>query len=301
MSGPEVTVIIPTIGDDRRGETIWRAIESAGPRSGASARIIVIVNGKRFSESLVGQLRATEAVECAYVEAGSLPLAIRHGRSLVATECFAFLDDDDEFLENGLRTRLDLMRNEPDAAFVVSNGWVRGPGGDELAVQMKGEAIEADPFGSLLIHNWVGTSASGLYRTSAVSSEDLAAMPAYLEWTYVGFRLAARPFRFLDGPTYRRYDLPGSVSKSQAYRVGMISALQAILRLRLPRYARTGLRRRLGATHHALSSFFLEERSLFQAWKHHCLSLAYPGGWRYALYSRKMFLPPAPAGSGARE
>jgi len=297
MIDPEVTVIIPTVGDDRRGQTIWRAIESAGPRSGASTRIVVVINGKRYSETLVGRLRATAGIECAYVEAGSLPLAIRHGRSLVGSEFFAFLDDDDEFLENGLRTRVDVLRGDPDAAFVVTNGWVSSGGGDEPQIRLTAQEIEADPLGSLLLENWVATSASGLYRTSAVSTEDFEAMPAYLEWTYVGFRLAGRPFRFLDRPTYRRYDLPGSVSKSQAYRVGMVQALQSILRLPLPSWVRAGLRRKLGALHHTLSTAFLEERSLTQAWRHHCLSLAYPGRWRYALYTRALFHRPAHADS----
>lgn len=286
---PEITVIIPTVADDRRAQTIWRAIESAGPRSGARTRVIVVVNGNRFSEALLGQLRAMEAIECATIETGSLPLAIRHGRGLVTSEFFAFLDDDDEFLEDGLRLRLDALRQEPSAAFVVTNGWVTTPAGDAPAVRLKSKAIEADPFGTLLLHNWVGTSASGLYRSSAVSTEDFAAMPAYLEWTYLGFRLAGRPFRFLDSPTYRWYDMPGSLSKTQAYRVGMVSALRNILHLPLPRRARTGLRRRLGAVHHALSSAYLDEGQRSKAWKHHWLSLAYPGGWRYALYARKMF------------
>ena len=292
MNQPEVTVIIPTVADDRRGETIWRAIESAGSRSGASTRVIVVVNGNRFSETLLAQLRAAAGIECASIETGSLPLAIRHGRGMVTSDFFAFLDDDDEFLENGLRMRLDVLRGEPGAAFVISNGWVKGPGGDEAAVPLTSRAIESDPFGSMLVHNWVGTSASGLYRTSAVSLEDFAAMPAYLEWTYVGFRLAARPFRFLDNPTYRRYDLPGSVSKSQAYRVGLVAALHRILGLRLPSRARNGLRRKLGIVHHTLSTAFLEEGRLAEAWKHHCLSLVYPGGWRYTPYTRKLIRRP---------
>lgn len=291
---PEITVIIPTICDERRGETIWRAIESAGSRAGASTRVLVVINGKRFSEKLLSQLRATEGVDCATIEAGSLPLAIQHGRGLVATDFFAFLDDDDEFLENGLRMRLDVLQRDPRAAFVISNGFVTSPQGDLLIVPLKSDAIEADPFGTLITYNWMATSASGLYRTSAVSSEDLAAMPAYLEWTYVGFRLAGRPFRFLESPTYRRYDLPGSLSKSHAYRVGLIAALHRILTLNVPRHAREGLRRRLGAVHHVLSLSYLQEGSLSLAWKHHGLSLTYPGGWRYAPYTRKLFRPPSP-------
>lgn len=254
----------------------------------------MVVNGNRFSERLLGQLRSSEAVDCATIEAGSLPLAIHHGRGLVTTEFFAFLDDDDEFLEDGLRMRLDVLRRDPRAAFVISNGFVTSPQGDLLIVPLKSDAIEGDPFGTLITFNWMATSASGLYRTGAVSVEDLAAMPAYLEWTYVGFRLAGRPFRFLERPTYRRYDLPGSVSKSHAYRVGLISALRRILTLNVPRQARVGLRRRLGAVHHSLSLSYLEEGSLSRAWKHHGLSLTYPGGWRYAPYTRKLFRSPAP-------
>jgi len=292
MSGPDVTIIIPSIGDDQRARTIWRAIESAGPRSGASTRIIVVVNGKRFAEAVVERLRATPGIECVQVEAAGAPLAVRHGRSLVTSEFFAILDDDDEFLEDGLRMRLDVLREDPAAAFVVSNGWRAGPAGDEPAVALTAQAIEADPFHTLLTQNWMA-SASGLYRTNAVSVEDFAAMPAYMEWTYVGFRLASRRFRFLDRPTYRLHDLPGSVSKSQAYRAGVIPALHSILSLNLPPSARDRLRRRLGATHHTLSSQFLEGRRLSEAWKHHWLSLAYPGGWHYALYTRKLLFPPA--------
>jgi hypothetical protein len=299
MTKPDVTVIIPTVADDRRALTIWRAIESAGPRSGASTRIVVVVNGRRFSETLLGQLRATPAVDCAYLEAGRLPMAIHHGRELVDTEFFAFLDDDDELLENGLRMRLDALRQQPDVAFVATNGWIRRLAGDERNVDLKASVIEADPFGAMVVRNWM-TSASGLYRSCAVTAEDFEGMPSYLEWTYVGFRLAGRPFRFLDDPTYRLYDLADSVSKSLAYRAGMIPALQRILGLQLPPHARAGLRRRLGAVHHALSSSFLEERNLSGAWKHHGLSLSLPGGWRYLPYTRKLVLPPV-SGQPARE
>src|SRR5262245_46482332 len=128
MRRPDVTVIIPTIGDERRGETIWRAIESAGPRPGAATRIIVVINGTQFSADPLAQIRATPTIECVCLQAGSLPLARLTGLQMVASEFFAFLDDDDEFLENGLKPRLDVLRSDAEIAFVVSNGWVTDSG-----------------------------------------------------------------------------------------------------------------------------------------------------------------------------
>lgn len=294
MSGAEVTVIIPTLADERRGQTIWRAIESAGPRSGAATRVIVVVNSQRFSPGLVERLRAAPGVECVRVEQGSMPLALLTGRRMVQSEFFAFLDDDDEFLEGGLGLRRDALRADPAAAFVITAGWLQTPAGQQPQGRLGAAAIEADPLGSLLVENWVATSASGLYRASAVGAEDFAQMPSYLEWTYLGFRLASRlPFRFLDTPTYRRHDLPGTVSKSRAYHAGMIPALDAVLRLPLPRPVRRALRGKLGAAHHGLSVLALGEGARGEAWRHHLASLVRPGGLRYLSYTRRL-LGPAP-------
>jgi len=294
VSDAEVTVIIPTLADERRGQTIWRAIDSAGPRSGVASRIIVVVNGRRFSPALLEQLRAAAGIDCIYVERGSMPLALLEGRRRVRSEFFAFLDDDDEYLEGGLATRRDLLRADRRAAFVVTAGWLQTPEGQLPQGSLQAAAIEADPLGSLLQENWVATSASGLYRSSAVTEEDFAEMPSYLEWTYLGFRLASRlPFRFLDAATYRRHDLPGTVSKSRAYHAGMVPALDAILRLSLPASVRRGLRRKLGAARHSLSVAALGEGARGEAWRQHLASLAQPGGLKYLSYTRRL-LAPAP-------
>lgn len=292
MSGAEVTVIIPTVADERRGQTIWRAIDSAGPRSGAATRILVVVNGARFSPPLVEQLRRTPGVECIYVEQGSMPLALLAGRRLVQSEFFAFLDDDDEYLEGGLAVRREVLRGDGRAAFVITAGWLQTPDGQLPQGSLMAADIEADPLGSMLRENWVATSASGLYRTSAVTAEDFAQMPSYLEWTYLGLRLTARlPFRFLDTPTYRRYDLPGTVSKSRAYHAGMVSALKASLQLPLPEDIRKALRRKLATAHHSLSEMFLNEGNRGAAWRQHLISLTQPGGLQFLGYTRWLLLP----------
>lgn len=285
----EVTVIIPTIGDDRRAETIWRTIDSAGPRCGVRTRVLVVVNGKRFSPALLEQLKSTPKAECLYVEQGSLPLALKAGREAVTSEFFSFIDDDDEFLAGGMATRVQALRERPDAAFVVSQGWFYTDGRDVPQTSLNARGIEADPLGMMLRENWVATSASGLYRSSAVTADDFTGMPSYLEWTYLGFRLASRlQFRFLDEPTYRRYDMPGSVSKSPAFRLGMVKALQSILQLQLPPGARRGVQRKMGSALHDISEMALQAGELDDAWRQHVRSLRCPGGLSYLGYTRHL-------------
>jgi Glycosyl transferase family 2 len=290
----DVTVIIPTIGDAKRAETIWRAIDSAGARSGAATRVLVVVNGTRFSPALLGELQSTPRADCLYVEQGSLPNALRRGREQVQSEFFAFLDDDDEFLEGGLTRRAAMLRSQPAAAFVISQGWFHSDGRDTPQTSLAAAQIEADPLGCLLQENWLATSASGLYRSSAVHAADFEQMPHYLEWTYLGFRLAhGRPFRFIDEPTYRRYDMPGSVSKSASFRRGMVAALTKILEIELPAPIRHGLRQKLAQAKHDVSMMALEEGQLREAWQNHLDSLRLPGGLKFLSYTRHLLRPGA--------
>lgn len=285
----EITVVIPTIADERRGETIWRTIDSAGAASGVATRVLVVVNGKRFSPRLLDELRATPKADCLYVEQGNLPLALKAGREAVTSPYFAFIDDDDEFLPGGLARRLHVLQADPALHFVVSQGWFHTGGRDEPQTSLDATRIMADPLGCLLQENWVATSASGLYRSAHVGPEAFAGMPSYLEWTYLGFRLAgSRPFRFIDEPTYRRYDVPGSVSKSASYRRGMVQALERILSLPLPSAARRGLAAKLSGATHDLSAMALESGDLRDAWRQHLRSLRLPGGARYWPYTRHL-------------
>jgi hypothetical protein len=289
MDAP-VTVIIATLGDERRANTIFRAIDSV-QRSGVVANVIVVVNGNRFSPALLERLRSAPGVQCEQLAVGSLPLSLKHGRSLVTTEFFAFLDDDDEVLDDALRVRLDVLRANPHLAFVATNGLWHLESGWVPRVTLSAARIEADPLGSLLIENWM-TSASGLYRSSLVPTTVLDGMPPYLEWAYLAFKLASRvPFRFLDAATFRLHDTQGSLSKTDGYFVGIVVALERILQLPLSSAIRAGLRRRLGAAHHTLSMRRLETGDMAGAWRHHCLSLIQPGRSRYVLYTRKFCLP----------
>lgn len=288
----DITVIIPTIGDERRRETIWRTIESAGPRSGARTRVLVVVNGKRFSQQLLDDLRASPDADCLYIEQGSLPMALRAGREAVRSPYFAFIDDDDEFLPGGLGRRLDVLQSRPDAAFIISQGWFHTDGRDEPQTNLNAAAIHPDPLGCLLRENWLATSASGLYRSERVGAEDFREMPSYLEWTYLGFRLASRhPFVFIDEPTYRRYDVPGSLSKSLNFRKGMVDAIGRILELPLPPATLDALHVKLTHATHDLSVLALESGDRREAWRQHLRTLSQRGGLRFLGYTRHLLLP----------
>ena len=284
----DITVIIPTIGDEQRAGTIWRAIESAGARSGVAGRIVVVVNGTRYSPALVAALKAHGGIECLQIGEGSLPQALRAGMQRVDSEFFTFLDDDDEILEDGLRIRAEALQAAPEAGFVVTRGWRTAGGADLPQVGLTTAEIEADPLGAMMRENWL-VSCAGLYRSAAVTAEDFAAVPQYLEWTYLGLHLASRlKFRFIDAPTYRVYEHAGSVSRSRVYHDGMIPALQAILALRLPAAIQRALRRKLGAAHHTCSTAELADGRRTAAWRHHLHSLLLPGGLRYVTYTRHL-------------
>jgi hypothetical protein len=96
------------------------------------------------------------------------------------------------------------------------------------------------------------------------------------------------PFRFIDEPTYRRYDMPGSVSNSPAFRRGMVNALLRILELDLPGTARQGLERKLASAVHDLSEMALQAGEMKEAWRQHLRTLGCSGGMRYLGFTRHL-------------
>ena len=66
-------------------------------------------------------------------------------------------------------------------------------------------------------------SCGGLYRTSMVDVRAFAGLPRFLEWTYLGLKLAStRRMFFLDQPTFRVHDSEDSLSKSVDIGLGQL-------------------------------------------------------------------------------
>ena len=282
-----ITVIIPTMATASRRASLLNAIHSAGEQSGARTKILVVANGHRFDPVLFAVLRSRQDIQVATLAVADLPGALFAGRQLVDTEFFCFLDDDDEILPNGLAIRLRALTERPEVAFVATNGYYRSNGEDQIGMS-NADVVSADPLLAMTDRCWLA-SCGGLYRTSLIDVRSFAGVPPFLEWTYLGLKLAStRRMFFLDELTFRVHDSEDSLSDGVDYRAGSIAALQAALDLSLPRQVTHRLRIRLSAAHHVLAGDYLSGNKLRLAWAHHLASLAQPGGVKYLLFSRRL-------------
>lgn len=287
---PSVSVIIPTTCEAHRWPLLLRAIRSVQEHGKARVEVIAVVNGGRFDRGCYDELAALPGVRVLYREEGSAPLAQYAGRLAVATDFFAFLDDDDEYLPGAVDARVQALLDDPSLDFVATNGYRHSQGQDQLAVR-DGDAVRRDPLSSLGAENWMA-SCAGLFRSATVDPGFFEKPAAYLEWTYLAYKLAStRRMRFLDLPTFRIYDSPGSLSKSAAYREAELGVIERVLALSLPAHVRRGVERKRGRILHDCAERHRESGQIGLAWRCHLRSLRAPGGGNYLLYSRKLLIP----------
>ncbi len=285
--GVTISVIIPTTCEERRWESLLRAIASATAQDHVSVHMIVVVNGDRFSPVRLEQLRAMPGLEVLYQSKGSAPLAQLCGRQAVTTDFFCFLDDDDEYLPDGLWHRVQPMLADSALGFTASNGYRAGKGGEKLAVE-GGDAIAADPLLALCYENWM-SSCGGLFRSSLVGATYFENPAPFYEWTYLAYKLARDlPMRWVDVPTFRINDTPISLSKSTDFRASEADVLERIVALGLPAKVVHAIRKKIGNIYHGLSCENFLVGDSRKAWRYHLKSLHHPGGWQYLLYTRKL-------------
>lgn len=281
-----ISVIIPTLAEARRAESLLRAIGTVRAQEDISAVPIVVVNGQRFDSSLVQRLQQMNSIQLHLEPRGGLVNALVVGRRLVETPYFSFLDDDDEYLPHALRTRLDAMLADDRVDAVVSNGFrLEGPVRTASAANIAD--ARKDPFVALLDNNWL-TSCGGLYRTKRINARFFADATTYAEWTYLGFKLSlSHRIEFVDRPSYVIHDTEGSLSKTVNYNAALAGIMEKILGLPLPAHAHRAVQRKYGSALHDQSSHFLEVGERKKALQCHLKSLRQPGGLRFLLYSRK--------------
>lgn len=270
-----------------------RAIRSVVTQEQVAVEIIVVVNGNRFDPQCYQELMGRPELKVVYQQQGSAPLAARLGRSMVAAPFFAFLDDDDEYLPGALSHRLQPMLTDEGVDYVASNGFRRLGDEDRIVVRQI-KAIGRDPLLALNTENWLA-SCGGLFRSTSVSVDYFDGKTAYLEWTFLAYELASSlRMAFVDVPTFRIYDSPGSLSKSRAYREAEIAVLAKVLDLDLPRKVKRSVRLKRGRAYHTMSADHCGGGDIHSAWRYHFASLLSPQGWKYLLYTRKLvgsFLP----------
>ena len=289
---PSVTVIIASSCEAKREAAIWRAVGSALAQDCVNVDLVVVVNGQRYNPALFERLTTDSRLSVSYREEGSYPAAVLHGRTLVANEFFAYLDDDDEFLPGALRTRVAPMLEDSSIDFVATNGYLdAGDGKGDVIAYRPSPDIEREPLRELLRANWM-QNCGNLFRTSSVTLDYFDGKTKYYEWTLLAFKLSQRlRMKFIDEPTYRKHDSPESLYKSAGVVEGSIVVLDMLAAMNeSPSLARTLTRLRCSALH-ATSDYYRVAGNYAKAWKFHLQSLARLAGWRHLPYTRKLILP----------
>jgi len=289
MTAPgRISVIIPTLAEASRSESLKRAIASIRASTAEAVQIITVVNGSRFDGDLCAWLGQQPDVVFDQIREGSSPLAQKRGRALVNTEYFSFLDDDDEYLPGATDRKLETLCTNPATDFVLCNGYW-GAMGQENIFYPRMTGILEDPLAALFRQNWL-TSCNALFRTSSIPGSFFNDPHPYAEWTWLAFTLcmANKRFALLDEPGFHQYPTPGSLSKSRAYNASYIGLYERILDASPPESVAGAIRMRISSAWHVCASDALASGEWLDALCCHIRSLLQPGGLRYLSYSRRL-------------
>jgi glycosyltransferase involved in cell wall biosynthesis len=285
-----ISVIIPTTAQRERAASLRRAIASVRAQENVDLDIIVVVNGPRHDAQLLTELRADPTLRAAFLEEASLPAAHRHGRHLVDRPFFSFLDDDDEYLPGALALRAAAMRSVDAPDVVATNGvWATDGCGPYIPLT---DGVEDDPMAALLRSNWLG-SGGALFRTATVGPDIFDGHTRFFEWTMIAFRiaLAGLRVRFLDVPTFRMTETPGSLSRTSAYYEAQPEFLESLLQLTSDSRHRDRIRAKLLGAEHYLAELHCRNGNLERAWKHHLRSMRGRSGMKHVIFTRRLLLP----------
>lgn len=294
-SGPGVgavaTVIIATLAESERADTLLRAIRSVRMGSRQEVEVLVVVNGSRYDTGLVRDLSSSDDCRLVQLDEASFPNALRHGVGASSTPYFSFLDDDDEYLPGAVDRRLQAMEGHPDAALVITNGYRRMGGMDRQAMKNL-DQVEADPLLALFTENWL-PSCGGTFRREAVPEQVFLHIPPLLEWTWIAFRVAdgGGEVVVLDEPTFRIHDTDGSQSASTAYVTSLPDTLRLLLERIRRRDVREAVTQHLVQSLYAASSRCVREGRYRDAWRFHLQCLRHKDGWRYWKHTARLLWP----------
>jgi len=285
---PTVEIIIATTGAAERSHSLLEAIESVLSQKGVQATPRVVLNGKIYDHSVLEALNARTDIKLHYEEEGNLPKAIAIGRSLVESEFFGFLDDDDILLENALARKLDKFLQYPATDVVAGNGYFDQFGKGEL-MRNSFDDCRADPLSALMDRNWLA-SCGGLYKTTAIDQSYFLDLPKYFEWTWVAFNLAlnGKQIQFLDAPTFHVRDSDDSLSKEEGNVAALIAFVKKMSETALNHPIQKKLKIRLGAAYHMASQKALSKGSTKDAWNYHLRSVNALNNLGYLTFTRHL-------------
>lgn len=289
MRTSRVTCIIATTCTTKRRETIFRALESLYTQQEESVIPLIVVNGAQVDPSLRRALSAERRIIVEQRQDPGYSAALHHGRGLVSTEFFSFLDDDDVYLENAISDRVRRLEGDASLDAIVSNGYEVNAG-QKCLVWTSSREMARSPLQTLLTRNWL-LPCSGMYRTDRIPAQFFDPTLKSMEWTHLAVLLTLkRRFCFSDTPTFLYHgDTPDSLSKQEHFAVNALDTLSKILKLELDGDAYRQVWRKRSATLHDLATRCIVNRSFRTAWRYHLQSLV---GWRdffrYAAFSRHL-------------
>jgi hypothetical protein len=284
-----VSVIIPTLASANRRDQLLRAVRSVQQSSiFEQVCILVVVNGSQWDPSTLNWLESRESVSVHRLEVRSLPEAIRHGRALVATEFFCFLDDDDELLPLSLERRLQSLITRPEIDLAVSTGVIRIAGIESRAHQHFAR-VSQDPLIELFRENWLA-SCGGMYRTDSIGQKYFDHYQDFAEWTWLAYQLAldGRLMSFVDEPLFVINDTINSRSKNPECRRAYLDLYCKMTERQPPNPVQLLIEERISNVLHELSEEHLEQGELIKAIKMHVKSLVHAGGLKYTSYTRHL-------------
>lgn len=285
-----ITIVIPTTAEKARFNQIKRAIKSIRNASRFYTKIIVVVNGDRKDEDVVNWLSSNEDITVIKVELGSAPNAQYIGRTILQTEYFAFLDDDDCFMAGALDKRLNLLLENPDAALVVTNGYSEKNG--EQSPHYTGlNKIQNEPLKYLFKMNWLH-NCNHLMRSAFVVESYFKNYHNYFEWTWLAYKIAINKLKVIssDDLTFIYYDTPGSVSKSMRYYNSLPALVEKMLDMNPPDEIKLEIRYKLSSHYHDMADNYLKEDKMMKSFENHLKSIFSYKGYRYLPFTRHILL-----------
>lgn len=282
------TVVIASVCDEARSESLRRACESVRAMAGGGDySIIVVANGARVSASVLGWLAQQPDVRVIRLRSGSAPLARRVGAEMADSEFLAFLDDDDELMPNTLAQKIAQFRDHPEIDVLVTDG-LRINGSKITKIFPPPEARGTDLVETMMRAGW-GAGALTL-RAHNIDLSVFDAELRHMEWTLTALELARRhQFGFLDEPTYRYFETtPNSLSKSAEHNLAAPEVWRRLAKCYEGTPYDAAVRRRYGKLCHDGSWESARRGRMRDAWRLHAESLRSPGGVVFLPFSARL-------------
>lgn len=283
-----VAVIIPTVCTSARADLLERAIDSIFLNKELLIQVIVVVNGDKFDQDLVHRLMNDDRLLILKQVTANVSMARLFGLSHSNSEYFCFLDDDDEFLPNGLMLRVNYLHDHPEIDVVVTNGVIHQ--GDSLVPFInEGEYKDINVELAISHMNWFASPAS-MFRSKSVDRELFNFNLRYFEWTYLLLLLVENKIKikYVAHKTFiKNENNKDSVSKSIGYAKAYPDFLLSLGVIKLPSRIRGILDKKYIDALHGLSELYLNEGNIKDAWLTH-LKCIKKGGWSYLSYTRHL-------------